>query len=99
MVLSDLVSAVTVLCFLFVRDPAHLPLLYGLIVLQVGISMFFHAARQGALPNTVPKESLHEAMALSAATWSLVLSIGSVLGGLMIAWVGSDGVFVIDAAT
>ncbi len=99
MVLSDLVSAVTVLCFLFVRDPAHLPLLYGLIVLQVGVSMFFHAARQGALPNTVPKESLHEAMALSAATWSLVLSIGSVLGGLMIAWVGSDGVFVIDAAT
>ncbi len=99
MVTSDLVNAATVPCFLFVREPEHLPLLYGLVVLQMGISMFFHAARQGALPNTVPKESLHEAMALSAATWSLVLSVGSVLGGLLIAAIGRQGVFLIDSLT
>lgn len=99
MVLSDLVNAATVPCYLFVRDPEHLPLLYGLVVVQMGVSMFFHSARQGALPNTVPKESLHKAMALSAATWSMVLSIGSVLGGLLIVQVGRDAVFVIDSAT
>lgn len=99
MVLSDLVNAVTVPCYLFVREPAQLPLLYGLIVVQMGTSMFFHSARQGALPNTVPRESLHKAMALSAATWSMVLSIGSVLGGILIVQIGRNGVFVIDSAT
>lgn len=99
MVLADIASAITVPCYLFVRDPAHLPLLYGLIVFQMGVSMFFHAARQGALPNTVPREELQDAMALSAATWSLVLSIGSVLGGILITVIGRDGVFWIDAAT
>ena len=99
MVLSDLVNAATVPCYLFIRDPAHLPLLYGLIVVQMGVSMFFHSARQGALPNTVPRESLHKAMALSAATWSIVLSFGSVLGGILLLKVGSDGVFIIDSLT
>lgn len=99
MVLSDLVNVVTVPCFLFVTEPSHLSFLYGLIVVQMGVSMFFHAARQGALPNTVPRESLHDAMALSAATWSLVLSIGSVIGGLLITAIGRDGVFLIDALT
>ena len=99
MVISDLVNAATVACFLFVRDASLLPLLYGLIVVQVGVSMFFHAARQSALPNTVPNESLHDAMALSAATWSMVLSLGSVIGGWLLTRIGSDGVFLLDSLT
>lgn len=99
LVAADAVNAVLVLLYLFVRDPEHLPLLYTLIVLQMGSSMFFHAARQGALPSTVPREELGSAMALAAATWSAVLSIGSVAGGLLIGRVGMNGIFLFDSAT
>jgi MFS family permease len=61
--------------------------------------MFFESARSGALPSTVPRDELHAAYALSAATWSTTLGLGSALGGLLVAPLGVSGVFVVDAAT
>ncbi|MFN0007852.1 MAG: MFS transporter [Planctomycetota bacterium] len=99
MVVADLSRAVIVLGFLLVREPAHLPLLYVLIVLQMAIGIFFDAARTAALPDTVAKDDLHDAYALSAMTWSITLCFGALAGGWLVQWVGVGGAFVIDAAT
>lgn len=99
MVATDLLRAGVVLGLLLVREPGDLPLCYGLVVAQMSLGTFFNAARSASLPNTLPREALHAANALSSATWSLMLSVGALLGGVFVELVGVRGVFVIDAAT
>lgn len=99
MVVADIARALVVLGFLFVREPADLPWLYLLIALQMAIGIFFEAARTAALPDTVPPADLHAAYALSSATWSVTLSVGALLGGWLVSWIGVQGVFAVDAAS
>jgi MFS family permease len=99
MVTADVTRAIVVLGFLFVSEPGDLGLLYALIMLQMGIGMFFEAARSAALPSTVARADLHSAQALSAATWSVMLSLGALAGGWVVEWAGVHGAFVIDAAS
>ena len=99
MVVSDVLRAAVVLCFLFVDDERDLPLLYGLLLTQMSLAIFFDSARSASLPNTVPKAELHEAYTLSAATWSTMLALGAFAGGVLLTTIGLVGVFLIDAGT
>ncbi len=99
MIGADLARALVVLGFMFVDQPGDLPLLFGLMLVQMSIGIFFESARSAALPNTVRHEDLYDAYALSAATWSTMLALGACAGGLALAWLGPAGVFVLDAAS
>ncbi|HIK61021.1 MAG TPA: MFS transporter [Planctomycetes bacterium] len=99
MVLADLARAAVVLCLLLVDEPSELPLLYGLVALQTGLAVFFDAARSAALPSVVRREDLLDAHAISAATWSTMLALGAFSGALVLAAVGTRGVFIADAIT
>lgn len=99
MVGADLVRALVVLGFLFVDEPARLPWLYGLIALQMSFGVFFDVARTAAVPDTVRKEDLHDAHAFSATTWSVMLGLGGMLGGVLVQAVGVRGVFVVDSVS
>jgi predicted MFS family arabinose efflux permease len=99
MVAADLSRALVVLGFLLVDEPGDLPLLFGLMLVQMSIGIFFESARSGALPSTVRHEDLYDAYALSAATWSTMLALGACAGGLALRWLGPGGVFVLDAAS
>jgi MFS family permease len=99
MVAADIGRAIVVLGLVFVRDPEDLPWLYVLIAMQTAIAIFFEAARTAALPDTVPPEELHAAYALSAVTWSVTLSVGALVGGWLVSWIGVQGAFAVDAAT
>lgn len=99
MVVTDLIRAVVVLCMLLVRRGEALDLLYALTLIQSSLAIFFNAARSGAMPSTVSKAELHAANALSAATWSAMLALGTGLGAILMRYVGTNGIFIIDAAT
>ncbi|MFO1008428.1 MAG: MFS transporter [Planctomycetota bacterium] len=99
MVASDVLRAAIVLGFLFVDEKGELWLLYTLVFLQMAASVFFDIARTAALPDTVSREELFDAHALSAATWSVILGIGALLSGLVVGWFGVRAAFVIDAAS
>lgn len=99
MVASDVLRAVIVLGFLFVDEQGELGLLYALVFLQMAASVFFDIARTAALPDTVTREELFDAHALSAATWSVILGIGALLSGLLVGWLGVKAAFVVDAAS
>jgi MFS family permease len=99
MIVADLLRMLIVLCFLFVRHPGQVGLLYTLLALQMGVAIFFDSARSGALPSTVSKEDLHTALTLSAATWSAMLTLGAAAGGLLVASFGTSTVFIVDAAS
>jgi len=99
MIGADLMRAALVLALLAIDDPSDLPLLYTIVALQMGTGIFFDSAKSGVLPNTVPRESLHTAYALSAATWSSMLAVGSLVGGFLLEWTDVETVFIVDAFT
>jgi len=99
MVAADVLRAGIVLGFLLVDEPGELGLLYALLVSQMGVGIFFEAARTAALPDTVPASELHEAYVLSQATWSAMLTLGALAGALGIRSFGVEGIFVANALT
>jgi len=96
---GDLLRACLVLCYLFIDSKEELPLVALLIGLQMGFGIFFEAARSASLPNTVRTGDLHHAIAWSAATWSTMLSLGALGGGVLVAEYGASTAFVVDACT
>ncbi|MFQ5351077.1 MAG: MFS transporter, partial [Thermoanaerobaculia bacterium] len=99
MIAADLARAVVVLGFLVIDTEAELPLLYGLIALQMMISAVFVPARSAALPNITTPRELLTANALSAATWSVLLAVGAAVGGFATEGFGTATVFVLDSAS
>ena len=83
LILTDIGRAITVLGFLFVREPEQVWLLYVLTIIQMAMSGFFFPARNAILPDIVSRRELGAANALSSATWSVMLAFGAALGGIV----------------
>jgi predicted MFS family arabinose efflux permease len=99
MIVSDILRAVVVLGFLFVRRPDQIWLIYALTVLQLTLSTFFEPAKSAAIPSIVAERELVTANAITSVTWSAMLTLGAVAGGLVTGWFGTDAAFVVDSAT
>ncbi len=99
MIVSDLLRAATVLSFLLVRVTHQIWLLYLLTVIQFTLSALFTPARSAILVNVVRERELIAANALDSFTWSTMLALGSLLGGLVAALFGADVAFILDALT
>jgi MFS family permease len=97
MILSDLLRAVVVLGFLFVRRADQLWIIYVLTVLQLIFSTFFEPARTAALPSIVSDRELLPANAISSVTWSAMLTIGAAIGGVVTGLYGTNTAFVLDS--
>jgi predicted MFS family arabinose efflux permease len=99
MIISDLLRALVVLGFLFVRRADQLWLIYVLTVLQLALSTFFEPAKTAAIPSIVSDRELVAANAISSVTWSAMLTLGAAIGGVVTGWFGTDVAFVLDALT
>lgn len=97
LIACDLARAVIVLGFLLVRSPDQVWLLYVVTTLQLTVSGIFFPAREAILPDVVSGRELGAANALSAATWSTMLSIGAALGGLATGQWGIYPAFLVDS--
>ncbi|MFO7653063.1 MAG: MFS transporter [Candidatus Krumholzibacteriia bacterium] len=96
MVVSDLCSAVVVAAIPFASDLGTLYLLAGL--LAVG-RQFTGPARLALVPDLVAEDELGPANALTLITRNLLLLVGPALGGALVATLGTDWAFWIDAVT
>ena len=96
LVASDLVRATLVLGLVFVRD---LVLIYGLIFLMGFARTLFNPTIRAAFPSVVGEGDLARANSLIGGTFSVSVTIGPALGGLLVAAVGVSGAFLLDAAT
>ena len=99
LIITDIFRAFVVFGFLLVRDAGDVWLLYVLTALQLAISGFFFPTRNAILPDIVDRSQLGAANALSSATWSVMLAIGTALGGLVSGGLGVYPAFVIDGLT
>lgn len=99
LLVTDILRAITVFGFLFVRDASDVWLLYALTAVQLGISGFFFPTRNAILPDLVPPQGVGAANALSSATWSVMLAVGAAIGGLVSGTWGIYPAFIIDGLT
>jgi MFS family permease len=99
MIVSDTLRAGVVLGFLLVRRPDQMWLVYTLTVLQLVFSTFFEPAKTAAIPSLVTSRELVAANTISSVTWSVMLTLGAAVGGLVTGWFGTDAAFVLDSLT
>lgn len=99
MIMADVLRAGTVLGFLLVREPTQIWLFYVLTVVQFLLSALFIPARTAVLASIVSRQELVTANALDSLTWSSMLAIGSLLGGIATAVLGLEAAFLLDALT
>jgi MFS family permease len=99
MIASDLVRAIVVLGFLFVRRPDQVWMIYALTVLQLTFSTFFEPAKSASVPSLVEPREIVAANAITSVTWSAMLTLGAAAGGFVTDWVGTDAAFVLDSLT
>ncbi|MGH9902669.1 MAG: MFS transporter, partial [Pyrinomonadaceae bacterium] len=99
MIASDLLRAVVVLGFLFVRRPDQMWLVYALTVIQLALSTFFEPAKTAAIPSIVSARELVPAATIASVTWSAMLTLGAAIGGVVAGTFGTDAAFVIDSLT
>ncbi len=96
---TDLLRAAVVLGFLLVDRPERIWLLYLLTTLQFVFSALFTPTQQAYLPAVVDADDLVTANALDSLTWSAMLAIGALLGGIATALLGVQMAFLLDALT
>jgi MFS family permease len=99
MITADLMRAIVVLGFLFIRRPDQMWLVYVLTVMQLAFSAFFEPAKTAAIPSIVSDRELVPANTIASVTWSVMLTLGAAIGGLVAGWFGTDVAFVLDSLT
>ena len=99
LITADLSRGIIVLGFLLVRNENQVWLLYTITAVQLAFSGLFFPARNAILPDIVTRRELGAANALSSATWSVMLSLGAALGGLVAGQWGIYPAFMVDSAS
>lgn len=99
MIFSDVLRALTVFCFFLVNESNWGWLPYLLIVIQSFWGAVFEPARSAFMPSVVAGEDLVTANLLSSVTWSVMLSVGAILGGLVAGAFGTNVAFLVDASS
>jgi MFS family permease len=99
LILSDILRAGIVLCFLLIDGPEDLWLLYALTILQFSVSSFFEPARAALVPALVKPDELLAANTLASITWSAMLTLGGAIGGLTASLFGVQVSLIVDALT
>ena len=96
LVVSDLARALLALGMVFTRE---LIALYVLVFLMGAARAIFNPTIRAAFPSVVGGGDLTRANSLISGTFSVSITVGPALGGLLVAAVGVEVAFVIDSAT
>ena len=99
MVASDLVRALLVALMIPVLHTGLLWPVYALAFLHYTVSTVFEPARSALLPRIVGMDGIVAAQTMSSVTWSVMAAMGGVLGGTLVALVGTEMAFAIDGLT
>lgn len=71
----------------------------GLAALLGVVQAFEIPARHTMIAGLVPREDLHNAIALNSSMFNLARFLGPAVAGWLVAWIGEGGVFLINSAS
>jgi len=97
LIAADFLRGIIVLGFLTVHTAEQAWLLYVITALQLAFSGVFFPARNAIIPDIVSRSELGAANAISTTTWSVMLSLGAALGGIVAGEWGVYPAFVVDS--
>jgi MFS family permease len=99
LILSDVSRAVVVAFLLLANTPDRLWLIYVLTVIQFALSTVFEPGRSAIMPSLIPNKDLVAANTLSSITWSVMLAVGAITGGVIASLFGTTAALIVDAAS
>ncbi len=99
LIFCDVARGFVVLAFLLVRRPEQAWMLYVITAVQTLLTGLWFPTRNAILPDVVSRREIGAANALSAATWSVMLSLGAAMGGVSVGLVGVYPSFIVDSAS
>ncbi len=88
-----------VLVFLLVTSADFLWLIYVLTIVQFMLSALFEPGQAAITPSLVKREDLVIANTLSSITWSSMLALGAIIGGVVATVFGWQIALVLDSLT
>ena len=77
-------------------DVGALPILFVIAAVAAGCSAVDQPARSASIPRLVAPERLPAAIALNHLLFTMASIVGPAVGGLLIAWVGLSGAYLVD---
>lgn len=99
LVYCNLLRTVVVLGYLLADSPDRLWLIYLLTIAQFTLSALFEPGQAAILPRLVPGGDLVLANTLTSITWSTMLAIGAIIGGIVAGLFGIVVALILDAMT
>lgn len=99
LILSDVGRAIVTVLMLLALHPDRLWLIYVLTIIQWSISAIFEPGRSAIMPSLMPRDKLVIANTLSSVTWSVMLAVGAITGGVVALVLGTEAAILIDAVT
>jgi len=100
LIISDVLRALAVLGLLFTtQGPEFLPLIYVFTIAQFLVSSIFEPARNALMPSVLYRDELVIGNTLSSVTWSAMLAIGAIIGGIVAELFGIQTALIIDSGT
>jgi MFS family permease len=100
LVLSNLLRAVVALLYIPATTNADLLwTIYALSVVQFFLSAVFEPGQSAITPSLVPHKDLVLANTLASITWSAMLAIGAIIGGIVSTIFGANIALVFDSVT
>ncbi len=99
LVYSNVIRTGIVLMFLLATGPDLLWLIYVLTFLQFTLSALFEPGQSAIIPSLIRRSDLVIANTLVSITWSVMLALGAIIGGVVAAFFGASIALVIGAST
>lgn len=100
MLISDACRCFGALNFLWIRWEWAVYLIFPIEIFQSTMTGIFDPSRSALLPNLIDDPAqLIVANSLDGSTWSIAAALGSSIGGLVVAFLGTDANFIIDSIT
>ncbi len=100
LIISDVLRALAVLGLLITtQGPKYLPLIYVFTIIQFLVSSIFEPARNAVMPSVLFRHQLVIGNTLSSITWSAMLAIGAICGGIVAEIFGIRAALFIDSLT
>lgn len=96
MIWSDVIGAAAFGIMVFLHEPV---LLIAVAFVAAVAEVPFWSASSAAIPSLAPPDYLNRANALLVASRNMGVMLGPLVGGVMVATVGAEGVFAINAVT
>lgn len=99
LIISDLMRTAIGCSLFFATSADRIWIIYLATIFQFVFSAIFEPARSALLPALMPRDQLIKANTLSNITWSVMLAIGAMIGGIITAFFGTTTALIVDAAS